>query len=152
MKFAIIITCVFLLIMGACQTSGPSNQQQQEIDSLKLLINQLKPGLGEFMTEFEYHHDRLSRALAQKDFERASYEVDEIRETSEKILQLHITNDKLRQPFSFFYDKYLKNPLDILAQSATQKDTSALKSNFIALTNNCNSCHHENNMSFMKIN
>ncbi|PWT74056.1 MAG: hypothetical protein C5B59_11905 [Bacteroidetes bacterium] len=152
MKIVVIISCLFILLIGACQTQSPSNSQQQEIDSLKSVINQLKPGLGEVMTQFEYHHDRLSGAIGQHDFERASYEVDEIKEAAEKIMQLHITNDKLQQPFSFFFEKYLKNSLDILADNATKKDTAALRSNFVALTNNCNGCHHENNMSFMKIN
>src|SRR5215468_8421237 len=104
MKIVVLIFCLFVLLIVACQTQSPSNPQQLEIDCLQTVINQLKPGLGEFMTQFEYHHDRLSRALAQHDFDRASYEVDEIKEIAEKIIQLHITNDKLQQPFSFFFD------------------------------------------------
>ncbi|MBS1973619.1 MAG: cytochrome c, partial [Bacteroidetes bacterium] len=75
----------------------------------------------------------------------------EIKETAERIAQLNIANDKLTKPFSNFYDKYLQEPLQILAGAASKKDDAALKTNFISLTNNCNSCHHENNMAFMKI-
>jgi len=39
----------------------------------------------------------------------------------------------------------------VLADAAAKKDDASLKTNFISLTNNCNSCHHENNMAFMKI-
>ncbi|HEX4850583.1 MAG TPA: hypothetical protein VFV08_07250 [Puia sp.] len=152
MKILLITISLFILLFAACQTQSTLNPSQEEIDSLKSIINQLKPGLGEFMTEFEYHHERLSHAISVRDFDRAAYEVDEIKETAEKIVQLHITNDKLQQPFPIYFDKYLKGPLDVLAESANKKDTAALRSNLVALTNNCNGCHHENNMSFMKIN
>lgn len=121
------------------------------IDSLKTLVNNLKPGLGECMIQLKYHHDRLGEAITAKDYERAAYEVDEMKETTEKIIQLNITNDKLQKPFALFYEKYLQGPLSVLADVAAKKDAAALRTNFIALTGNCNSCHHENNMSFMKI-
>lgn len=124
---------------------------QATIDSLRTLANALKPGLGEFMIQLKYHHDRLGEAIRANDYERAGYETDEMKETAEKIVQLNITNDKLQQPFPLFYDKYLQSPLAVLAGAAAKKDGTALRANFLALTSNCNSCHHENNMPFMKI-
>jgi hypothetical protein len=121
------------------------------IDSLKTLVNNLKPGLGECMIQLKYHHDRLGEAITARDYERAAYEVDEMKETTEKIIQLNITNDKLQKPFALFYEKYLQSPLGTLADAAAKKDGATLHVNFISLTGNCNSCHHENNMSFMKI-
>ena len=104
------------------------------------------------MIQVRYHHDSLGKAIINKDYERAAYEIDELKETAEKIQLLHITNDKLQKPFAFFYDKYLQLPLQVLAEAASKKDNASLRTNFISLTNNCNSCHHENNMAFMKIN
>jgi hypothetical protein len=121
------------------------------IDSLKTLVNNLKPGLGECMLQLKYHHDRLGEAIAVKDYERAGYEVDEMKEMTEKIIQLNITNDKLQKPFALFYEKYLQSPLAVLSDVAPKKDGPALRTNFITLTSNCNSCHQENNMRFMKI-
>ena len=103
------------------------------------------------MIQLEYHHTKLAKTIAEKKYDQVSYEVDEIKEVAEKIEKLHITNDKLTGPFANFYEKYLKSPLDILADAAAKKNDQALQTNYIALTNNCNSCHHENNMSFMKI-
>ena len=148
--FATIMT--FLSIMISCQQQTATVENYQaEIDSLKTVIAQLKPGLGEFMLQIKYHHDSLGKAINQKDYDRAAYEVDEIKETTEKIEQLNITNDKLQKPFSVFFEKYLQGPLNTLADAAAKKDDASLKTNYISLTENCNSCHHENNMSFMKI-
>lgn len=138
-------------IWVSCNPAPVANQNQQELDSLKAEISRLKPGLGEFMLQIRYHHDTLGRAIREKNYDRAAYEIDELKETTEKILQLGITNDKLQKPFSFYYGKYLDAPLNILADAASKKDAAALQNNFIALTSNCNSCHQENNMAFMRI-
>jgi hypothetical protein len=103
------------------------------------------------MLQIKYHHDELGKAITNKDYGRTAYEIDEMKETFDKIKQLNITNDKLQKPFTFFYEKYLESPLSILADAASKKDDATLTTNFIGLTNNCNSCHHENNMAFMKI-
>ena len=148
---AFAVTLVILALILSCQNQKPVDDKQAAIDSLTKMTNHLKPGLGEFMLQIKYHHDEIGKAITNKDYARAAYEIDEIKETTEKIIQLNITNDKLQKPFAFFYDKYLESPLNILADAASKKDDATLKTNFIGLTNNCNSCHHENNMAFMKI-
>ena len=140
-----------MIMAISCKEEKAADNKQAQIDSLKTVIAQLKPGLGEFMLQIRYHHDSLGKAIINKNYERAAYEVDELKETAEKINQLNITNDKLQKPFELFYEKYLQSPLASLAEAAEKKDDIALKNNFTALTNNCNSCHHENNMAFMKI-
>lgn len=154
MKISITILLVTFLVatINSCRQQAPLNNNQETIDSLKMLIAQLRPGLGEFMMQFEYHHDRLAKSILDKNYERAAYETDELRETAERINQLHISNDKLQQPFIFFYDKYLKSVLESLSNAAEKKDEATLNTNIVALTSNCNSCHHENKMAFLKIN
>jgi hypothetical protein len=144
------ISTILIVLAISCRQQ-PVDNKQVVIDSLTNMINHLKPGLGEFMLQIKYHHDELGKAITNKDYERASYEIDEMKETTDKIKQLNITNDKLQKPFAFFYEKYLESPLNILADAASKKDDATLKTNFTGLTSNCNSCHHENNMAFMKI-
>jgi hypothetical protein len=153
MKIIYICACCFILfgVIISCQQQTQTDNKQAAIDSLTTMINQLKPGLGECMLQIKYHHDEIGKAITAKDYERAAYEIDEIKEVTDKIKLLHITNDKLQQPFIVFYEKYLKSPLTILADAAAKKDDASLKINFVGLTNNCNGCHHENNMAFMKI-
>ncbi len=133
------------------KSHGEINRQQARIDSLTDLLQQLKPGLGEFMVQLKYHHDQLAEAISIKSSGRAAYEVDEMKEVTEKLIKLHINNDKLVKPFPVFFEKYLQAPLASLANAADKKDIPALQFNFEALTNNCNSCHHENGMGFMEI-
>jgi hypothetical protein len=131
---------------------GPVDNKQAAIDSLNNMINLLKPGLGEFMMQLEYHHDKLAGAIADKNFEKAGFEVGEMKEVAEKVEQLNITNDKLQKPFSLLFEKYLQSPLAVLAEAAAKKDGAVLQTSLVALTNNCNGCHRENNMNFMKVN
>src|SRR4029077_8008073 len=93
------IACV-IAIIASCQQQPLADNKQASIDSLKNIINQIKPGLGEFMMQIKYHHDELSKAITAKSYDRAAYEIDELKETAEKIQQLHITNDKLQHPLS----------------------------------------------------
>jgi len=144
-------TILILIVVGISCEQQTADNKQQAIDSLTVMINHLKPGLGEFMLQIKYHHDEIGKAITNKDYARAAYEIDEIKETTEKIMQLNITNDRLQKPFAFFYEKYLESALNVLSDAALKSDAATLKTNFIGLTNNCNSCHHENNMAFMKI-
>jgi hypothetical protein len=144
------ISPILFVLAISCQKQSVDNKQVV-IDSLTTMINHLKPGLGEFMLQIKYHHDELGKAITNKDYERAAYEIDEMKEATDKIKQLNITNEKLQKPFAFFYEKYLESPLNILADVASKKDDATLKTNFIGLTSNCNGCNRENNMAFMKI-
>jgi hypothetical protein len=143
--------CFVLALSISCQ-QAENKDKQARIDSLVDLVNQLKPGLGEFMIQMEYHHGKLASSLAEKNYEKAAFEVGEMQELAQKIEGLRITNDKLKEPFPVLFDKYLRTPLEFLVTAAAKKDDLALKANYEALTNNCNGCHRENNMSFMRIN
>jgi hypothetical protein len=142
---------VILASLASCGQNHSDTASRATIDSLRNVINDLRPGLGEFMIQMKYHHDRLGEAIAAKDYERAAYEVGEMQETAESILKLQVTNDHLKGPFPLYFEKYLKAPLAVLGDAADKKDGASLRINFISLTGNCNGCHHENNMSFMKI-
>ncbi|HEX4374940.1 MAG TPA: hypothetical protein VHZ50_16670, partial [Puia sp.] len=92
------VTSLILIVLAiSCQQESVDNKQTA-IDSLTNMINHLKPGLGEFMLQIKYHHDELGKAITNKDYERAAYEIDEVKETTDKIKQLSITNDKLQKP------------------------------------------------------
>jgi hypothetical protein len=154
MKYISTIPGFFLIatLAIACHQSLQRDDSRQTIDSLGNLIQLLKPGLGEFMVQLEFHEERLSKSIMDKNYERAGFEIDEIAEVAEKVEQLRISNDKLKQPFSEFYHKYLNSPLNDLKGAAEKKDDAALKSGLVSLVNNCNSCHQENSMGFLKIN
>ena len=142
--------CILSLLFQGCGRA-PGSGDRQEIDSLKIRIEQLKPGLGEFMIQLKYHHDELGKSIPSADYERAAYEVDELAEITQKIRTLGIANDKLAKPAGLYFDQYLEGPLAGLARAAAGKDSAALAVNYAALTNNCNSCHQANKMEFMHI-
>ena len=104
------------------------------------------------MVQLEFHEQRLAKGIHEKNFDRVSFEIDEMNEVAEKVEQLKISNDKLKGSFGSFYKKYLNAPLDSLKSSAERKDVNALQNHLVTLVTNCNSCHKENNMGFLEIN
>ena len=91
-----------LIITTSCNPQPVPDNTRAAIDSLNKIINQLNPGLGEFMLQIKYHHDSLGKAILEKDYERAAYEVDELKETTEKIEQLNIRMIKCKSLLPFF--------------------------------------------------
>jgi hypothetical protein len=152
MKNLLPFTIFSIFLFSACSQGEIASGQQGTIDSLKQTIELLKPGLGEFMVQLEFHEERLARGIREKNFERASFEIDEINEVAEKVEQLRINNDKLKASFGSYYKKYLYAPLDSLKSSADRKDANALQNHLITLVTNCNNCHKENSMGFLQIN
>lgn len=154
MKYASVFAgfCFIIALSIACYQPVQKVDSLRAIDSLGNIIQLLKPGLGEFMVQLEFHEERLSKSIMDKNYERAGFEIDEISEVAEKVQQLHISNDKLKQPFSEFYKKYLNSPLSNLKGAADKKNDPALRSGLVSLVNNCNNCHQENSMGFLKIN
>jgi len=79
----------FLLFLGLLSCSQSKNDTallQKQIDSLQhKLDNVYKPGLGEFMLGIQTHHDKLWFAGQYKNWELATFELDEINETLQNI-------------------------------------------------------------------
>ena len=76
-----------ILFFVNCQ----NKQQQDKIDDIT-------PGLGEYMAIVEYHHNNLSKAIKKQNYQRADYELDELMEVFKTTQKLHNNHEKLKQP------------------------------------------------------
>jgi hypothetical protein len=119
---------------------------QVQIDSLKTQINNsYKPGLGEFMSSIQVHHEKLWFAGNAQNWQLANFEIHEIMEAVDDIKQYASDRPETKSIIM------LQPAIDSLNNSIRQKNMQAFKRSFITLTNTCNNCHAAVNYNFNKI-
>lgn len=145
MKKIIFITSVITL--AACNnTYVPNKDLQSQIDSLQTQINNVyKPGLGEFMSGIQVHHEKLWFAGTAQNWRLADFEIHEIMEAVDDIKTYASDRPETK------YIEMLQVPIDSLNSSIQQKNEPMFKQSFVLLTNTCNNCHTEVNYSFNKV-
>ncbi len=119
---------------------------QSQIDSLKTQINNsYKPGLGEFMSSIQVHHEKLWFAGNARNWQLADFEIHEIMEAVEDIKTYAADRPETKNIVM------LQPAIDSLNNSIEQKNLQSFKQNFVVLTNTCNNCHAAVNYNFNKI-
>src|SRR5512140_1706376 len=93
MRLRFSVIAVFLLgCLYGCRDSGKSELRQSDlqsqIDSLKLLVQRLQPGLGEVMSAIQMHHAKLWFSGINENWELAAFEIGEIKEQLDAALRL----------------------------------------------------------------
>jgi hypothetical protein len=139
------ISLPFLLMffISCNQQSATISQLKNQVDSLQHEVNSAyKPGLGEFMSDIQVHHEKLWFAGTNNNWKLADFEVHEIKESLDDIKQYCTDRPEVK------YIGMIDQPLDSVISDIQQQDLTKFKGSFILLTNTCNSCHHETNHGF----
>lgn len=136
--------CISRLIILSVALTSCSSINDKKVDAIT-------PGLGEYMAMIEYHQLNLSKAIVDKNYKRANYELDELMEVFEKTQQLHNNHEKLVSALDKTLPSLMYAPIIDLRKSIKIADTLQLKNGFKILTQNCNSCHSMNKMEFIEI-
>jgi hypothetical protein len=135
----ILITLVvpFSLMVGCEQPGGTGTDLQARIDSLQNKLDSVYiPGTGAIMnTIVQPHHLKLWFAGQNKNWALAEYERQELRGGFEKIQKYH-KNKPEAAAVAMIYPA-----IDNIEKAIRDKDAIAFKSNFVVLTNTCNTCH-----------
>jgi hypothetical protein len=132
-----------VLLISACNQSGDNHQLQAKIDTLQAKLNDAyKPGLGEFMMSIQEHHAKLWFAGTNKNWKLADFEVHEIGETLDDIKKY--CTDRYEVKSIGIIDPAINN----INTAIQKKDEARFKSGFTELTNDCNSCHKDNQHGF----
>lgn len=133
------LIAVTLLIahLISCTQSGPSTDAlQAQVQRLQQRLDSAyTPGLGEFMSGIQVHHEKLWFAGKAANWELADFELGEIKESLDDIR--HYCTDR---PEVASLPMILP-PLDSLAAAVKKQDPAAFKSGFTLLTTTCNNCH-----------
>lgn len=140
---------LLFLFCGFCgygcgrQPQATQKQLETKTDSLQKIIDHgYKPGLGEFMSGIQLHHEKLWFAGKNKNWKLADFEMNEIKETLTDIYDY--CKDR---PETHFLP--MINPvLDSVDRSIQQQNSPSFRKNYIILTNTCNSCHQTTGHGF----
>jgi len=127
----------FSLMVG-CEQSGSENAAlKARIDSLQnKLDSAYKPGTGAIMnTIVQPHHLKLWFAGQSENWALAEYERQELMGGFEKVQEFHKNKPEATAVAMIF------PAMDAMEKAIRDKDPVAFKSNFVVLTNTCNTCH-----------
>jgi hypothetical protein len=127
----------FSLMIGCGQSGGENAHLQARIDSLQNKLDSIyTPGTGAFMnTIVQPHHLKLWFAGQNKNWALAEYERQELMGGFEKIQKYHKNKPEATAVAMIF------PAMNAVEKAIRDKDDVAFKSNFVTLTNTCNTCH-----------
>ncbi len=145
MKFALYITLVFI-VFQSCSNHPKSGALrialQKKVDSLNHFVQMMKPGLGEYMTNIQLHHEKLWFAGMNHNWKLAAFETGEIKESVEQAKLVETDRPETKDL------KMLTTPIEAMNDAIEKKDPEKFKLEYISLTNTCNSCHEANHFEF----
>lgn len=106
------------------------------------------PGLGELMSYNQMRHAKLWYAGEGKNWALARYEIDELQEGFDEIVQRYPNFDKSPVPLSTLMPQVMTAPMANLRAAIEARDPEAFPKAFDALTAACNACHQAANHGF----
>ena len=132
------------LLLASCGQPGPDNAAlQMQVDSLQhRLSNSYSPGLGEFMSGIQVHHEKLWFAGTAQNWKLAEFEIGEIRETLDDIQRFCTDRPEIVSI------PMILPPMDSIGKAVAAQDLSRFRSAFLLLTNTCNNCHRATKHEF----
>ena len=138
------IVLISLLLLVSCGQAGPDNTALQvQVDSLqRRLSNSYTPGLGEFMSGIQVHHEKLWFAGSAQNWKLANFEIGEIRESLDDIQRFCTDRPEVASI------PMILPPMDSIGKAVAQQDLPRFKAAFILLTNTCNNCHRATKHEF----
>ena len=143
-RIAHLMALAAAFILFSCGHTGPDNSALQvRVDSLqRRLTNSYTPGLGEFMSGIQVHHEKLWFAGTAQNWKLANFEIDEIRESLDDIQRFCMDRPEVASV------PMILPPMDSVAKAVAQQDLPRFKSAFTLLTNTCNNCHRATRHEF----
>ena len=138
-----VLLCVVFIYSCNGQPAGDQRQLEARIASLqKIVDHSYRPGLGEFMSGIQLHHEKLWFAGKYKNWELANFEINEIKEALTDI------GDYCKDRPETHFLPMINLPLDSLNHSIQEKNSASFQRYYTALTNTCNSCHQATQHAF----
>jgi hypothetical protein len=142
-KTAILFFNTMFLLAACNESSTQILQLQNRVDSLQLALKETyKPGLGEFMSSIQVHHEKLYFAGQNENWKLADFEIHEIMEAVDDIHHYATERPEAKEL------QMLLPSLDSVNEAIKKQDKNLFNKNFINLTNTCNECHKAVNYEF----
>jgi hypothetical protein len=107
------------------------------------------PGLGEIMTLTQMRHLKLWFAGAQRNWDLAAYELDELQEGFDDAVKYFPNKDGV--PVAQMVKDNTSKPMEDLKSAIAAKSSAKFAAAFDRLTAACNSCHQGSQHGFIAI-
>ncbi|HEV9038676.1 MAG TPA: hypothetical protein VGQ51_18695 [Puia sp.] len=142
-KISISIGGVFVLFIACSQPHDNTAVLQQQIDTLQQqLRNVYTPGLGEFMSGIQVHHEKLWFAGKTENWKLADFEIGEMQEAIDDIKKYCTDRPEVASL------PMLQPALDSVSHAVSRADGDAFRNGFVYLTATCNNCHRATKHEF----
>jgi hypothetical protein len=138
----------FLIIVGfvslvACNPGGQNAALQAQVDRLQKQVDSAyAPGLGEFMSGIQVHHEKLWFAGTAGNWKLADFEVGEIKEALDDIEKYCADRPEVSSL------PMIRPAVDSISAAVSTGNGVAFKSAFVLLTGTCNNCHRATKHEF----
>ena len=146
----IVITSFFLTI--GISFGAYANETKSVLNAKQIEINQdhYVPRMGEIMSATQMRHSKLWFAGKARNWDLASYELDEIKEGLDDATKYHPVFKK-DAPIASILNKFTALPLNDIGRAIMAKDIIKFRKSFDNLTNGCNACHQAASQGFIVI-
>ena len=106
------------------------------------------PGLGEIMTLNQMRHAKLWLAGQEGNWPLAQYEIDELEEGFQDVVEYHPTHKDSPLPIKDLVPEMTQGPIAALRSAVGQQNSDGFAEAFDALTAACNACHQTTSFGF----
>jgi hypothetical protein len=106
------------------------------------------PRLGDIMLANQARHAKLWFAGQAENWPLASYELDELEEGFEEVVEYHPTHEESPVSLAETLPPLMKQPIADLRSAIGAQSPSKFAPAFDSLTRACNACHQATNYSF----
>jgi hypothetical protein len=141
--------CCTLVALTAC---GPSSDTPvgkagwltgSNLEKLDTVATHLR-GNDLVMMEVDWRYQQLAKAGRQQNWEAAEYQLNK--------LKLTMSLGKERRPKrATSYDWFFETGFPPMVEAVAKKDLALFEERFVAFTQNCNTCHDMEKVSFFKV-
>lgn len=106
------------------------------------------PGLGEIMTHQQMRHTKLWFAGEADNWDLANYEIKELREGFDDVLNFHPTHEDSPVAPKDAIPRIITVPITNVQGAIQAKNKKMFEETFDELTTGCNNCHNAMNFGF----
>ena len=140
---------IIVAALGGPQASAEESAAQQTTEPAA--NEAYEPSLGDIMARQQMRHIKLWFAGDAGNWKLAAYELGELRDGFDEIVQYHKTHKESPVPIDDAIETIVKEPLSELAKAIEKKDKTEFRKTFEAVTDACNACHQATNYDALVI-
>jgi hypothetical protein len=127
------VTMLFLVVL--ITVAGCHREHETTIDDL-----------GQAMMDLRIYQENLGDMIKDGDLQDAGWLLDGTDSLLRVMANTFNEHRKLKQPFSHFYKKRMKGPLDGINKAIRDNDTATAIRHYRVLVRRCNSCHTDHDV------